>query len=382
MSLIVDEHRQYLSDGPRLDAFRAALAATVRAGDVVVDVGSGTGVLAWFACAAGAARVYAIESGGMIEVARALAVENGVADRIVFLAGHSSEVEVPERADVLVGDLAGRMGFEAGVFEVYRGAARWLKPDARVIPSSITIHAAPVEHRDAHDAATFWRRPVDGFRVESAMRWALNTGYPHRFDPAHLLTPATVSATFSTVEAPELLRIDGTIAAERSGTMHGVGAWFSAALAPGVAGATMTNAPGAPSRINRRNVFLPLDRPMALAAGDAVQISIRIRPADMLVAWNVDASTAAGTCRERHSTLAGMLITREEVGAHDPASRPRLTARGAARLTLLSLCDGDRSLADIEHEVRRRHPALFPTAADAQAFVAEVVTRYGVAAGD
>ena len=379
MSLIVDEHRLYLSDRPRLDAFRAAIAATVRRGDVVVDVGSGTGVLAWLACAAGAARVYAIESGGMIEMARALAAENGFADRIVFLAGHSSEVEVPEPADVLVGDLAGRMGFEAGVFEVYRRATRWLRPGARVIPASITIHAAPVEHQDAHDAAAFWRQPLDGFQVQSALAWALNTGYPHRYDPAHLTTSATVSATFSTVDAPELLRIDGTVAVERSGTMHGVGAWFSAAMAPGV---TMTNAPGAAARINRRNVFLPLERPIPLAPGDTVRLSLRVRPADMLVLWSVDASTAAGGFRERHSTLEGMLVTREEVGAHDPASRPRLGPRGAARLTLLTLCDGARSLAEIEHEVQRRHPELFATAADAQAFVAEVVTRYGVTGGD
>lgn len=374
MSLIVDAHRLYLSDDRRLDAYRAAIAASVRPGDVVVDMGSGTGILGWLACRAGASRVYAIESSGMIEVARALAAENGVADRITFLPQHSAEATVPEPVDVLVGDLAGHMGFEAGVFGAYQDARRWLKPDARVIPSAITIHATPVEHRAAHEEAVFWRNPVGGFRTESVLRWALNTGYPLRYEPAHLLSASTASAAFPTIDPPDLLRVDGRVPIDRNGTVHGIGAWFNAAMAPDV---TMTNAPGAASRINRRNVFLPLERPVAVRQDDEVGVTIRIRPSDMLVSWSVEIDARGHVSRERHSTLEGMLLTREAVRAHDPESRPRLTSRGLARRTLLELCDGRHALAEIEREVQRRHPDLFGTPAQAQAFVAEVVTRYG-----
>ena len=108
-----------------------------------------------------------------------------------------------------------------------------------------------------------------------------------------------------------------------------------------------------------------------------VRIGVRVRPDDMLVSWSLEARTRAGISRERHSTFEGMLLRREDVRAHAPQSRPHLSPRGLARLTLLSLCDGGHSLADIEREVRRRHSALFATDAQAQAFVAEVVTRYG-----
>src|SRR5687768_2705158 len=137
MSLVVDAHREYLSDPIRVQAYERAIAATVRRGDVVVDLGAGTGILGLLACRAGASRVYAIEADGMIEVARALARANGFADRIMFLMQHSSEVTLPEQVDVVAGDLIGRMGFEAGVFEAYAHARRWLKPGARVIPSEI-----------------------------------------------------------------------------------------------------------------------------------------------------------------------------------------------------------------------------------------------------
>ena len=378
MSLVVDAHREYLSDLARVQVYERAIAATVRRGDVVVDLGAGTGILGMLACRAGAARVYAIEADGMIEVARALARANGLADRIVFLMQHSSEVALPEQVDVVAGDLIGRMGFEAGVFEAYAHARRWLKPGARGMPSAITICASPVEHPAAHADVEFWRQPVAGFDVRAVLPWARNTGYPRNIDAPQLLAERAAAATFSPVAGDAVLKVRDTVRVTRAGLLHGIAGWFSAELAPGV---EMTNAPGAAARINRRNVLLPLDPVVSVVPGDEVTIDIRIRPVDLIVNWTVDvtrASAPAEPVRMRHSTLGGMLLSREDLRSHAPSSRPRLTPRGEARRTLLALCDGGRALEEIEREVFRLHPALFSTPGDAQAFVAEVVARYGV----
>ncbi|HEX9126493.1 MAG TPA: 50S ribosomal protein L11 methyltransferase, partial [Methylomirabilota bacterium] len=122
MSLIVDEHRQYLADPHRLAAFERAIAATVNPGDVVIDLGAGTGILGLFACRAGAARVYAIDDGGIIELARSLCRANGFADRVVFVKGLSTRVTLPEKANVVVADQIGRFGFESGVWEYFTDA--------------------------------------------------------------------------------------------------------------------------------------------------------------------------------------------------------------------------------------------------------------------
>ena len=55
-------HANLLSDVVRMDAYDRALRALVKPGDVVLDVGAGTGVLAMLAARAGAKRVHAVES--------------------------------------------------------------------------------------------------------------------------------------------------------------------------------------------------------------------------------------------------------------------------------------------------------------------------------
>jgi len=65
----IDWHREMLADQNWVNAFRAALSAAVRPGDVALDIGTGTGLLALIAIQLGASRVYAIEQGTIVDVA-------------------------------------------------------------------------------------------------------------------------------------------------------------------------------------------------------------------------------------------------------------------------------------------------------------------------
>ena len=93
-----------LEDQVRTSRFIEAIQRTVQPGDVVVDVGTGSGVLAVAAAQAGAKRVYAIEGRPIANVAARFFQGSGFGDRINLIRGMSTEITLPERADILVSD--------------------------------------------------------------------------------------------------------------------------------------------------------------------------------------------------------------------------------------------------------------------------------------
>jgi protein arginine N-methyltransferase 1 len=376
VSLILDEHREYLSDPARLEAYRRAIHEIVEPGMVVADIGSGTGILGLFALAAGAARVYSIEATGMIEVARALAAANGFADRFHAVESHSSEAQLPERVDMIVSDFVGRFGFDADILEIYPdAAARLLKPGGRIVPSEISLSIAPIEHADAHAQVRFWCERHTGFDMSPAVEWAINTGYPVRLEAKHLLAEPADVVRIDVCQRPlSPLRANVEFAVGRGGLVHGLGGWMTARLTANV---VLTNSPLSAGRIRRANVFLPLRSPLAVDRGDRIRVALAILPEQHIVNWTVEHTTARGaTSRSTQSTLRGMLTSRGDLTRAHPDFVPVLTPRGAGRLTVLELCDGNRTLREIEDEVYARHRDLFSSRGEAAAFIAEVVSRY------
>ncbi len=376
MSLVLDEHRQYLSDTVRLEAFEAAIRATVQSGDVVVDLGSGTGILGFLACAAGASRVYAIEVGGMIQLAREIARANGFADRIVFVPGLSTQVELPERADVVVTDQIGRFGWDASGWEYLADAKRrFLRDRGRIVPESVTLVTAPVNAPVLMSQVDFWTGRPAGLDFRPARAWAVNTGYPATYSAEQLLgPPAPIMRVDLRQVGIEPFRARAVTPISHDGVLHGVAGWFKAELAPSV---TLTNSPLAERRIRRQNEFFPIERPVDVRAGDDIAIDLRIDPLEIAMAWQVQIlRSGVELASFRHSTWTGMLISAETLRRTRPDFTPRLTPRGLARRTVLELCDGTRALADVEREMYARHRDLFRSPAEACGFVAEVVTAY------
>jgi protein arginine N-methyltransferase 1 len=374
--MLIDAHRSFLDDPARMDCFSRAVAETVRPGDVVADLGSGTGILGLMACRAGASRVYSVERTPMTSLARRIASANGFSGRVIALQGLSTRVDVPEPVDVVLSDMIGHIGFLAGGAESLIDARmRWLKPGGRLMPAAVETWIAPVEQPEYYRQVDFWSTPIDGFDMSCVRQSAANTGYPNELNPEGFLAPAVAAVRCDYhVDDAEVARGASRFVVTRAGTMHGVGAWFVAQLSPSV---RMTNRPGAPDRIQRRNAFLPLEQPVAVIAGDEVTIALTIRPIDFVVSWSVTVRRDEVVLADfRQSTLRGMLIAREDLVSYRQGSRPVLNRWAAARASTLELCDGQRELGEIERLVYERHPALFTSALQAQVFVAEVVSRY------
>jgi 2-polyprenyl-3-methyl-5-hydroxy-6-metoxy-1,4-benzoquinol methylase len=144
-------HIEMLNDRQRTELFIAGLNQVVRPGDVVVDIGTGSGVLAAAAARAGAARVYAVEASGIADVAQAVFAANAVADRVTVIRGWSTQIELPERADVLVSEMIGHDPLGEHLLPITIDARqRLLKPNARLVPSRLRVFALPVTIPPSH----------------------------------------------------------------------------------------------------------------------------------------------------------------------------------------------------------------------------------------
>ena len=139
------EHARMLDDTRRTGDYLAAIANAVRPGDVVLDIGTGSGVLTVAAARAGARHIYAVEASDIAEVAERVFAANGVQDRVTLIPGWSRTIELPEPADVLVAEVIGNEPFEEEILETTLDARRrLLKPGARLIPHALTLLVRPL----------------------------------------------------------------------------------------------------------------------------------------------------------------------------------------------------------------------------------------------
>jgi protein arginine N-methyltransferase 1 len=272
-------HWQMVYDERRTGAFARAIAGTVRAGDVVVDIGTGTGLLALLSARAGARRVHAIDSSPvLVQWARELAEANGLADRIVFHPGHSRDVCLGERADVVVSEVIGYLAFEEGIVPTLADARqRFLRPGGQLIPRAVALYAAPVCERQVWPTWVDGWRPVHGLDYTPMRRHALHTLYYAALAEEDLLAePQPVLAAdllHGTGPEPEARRRFGVT---RAGTVNGVGLWFRATLADGVA---LSSGPGDRAS-SWGQAFVPIACPIRVGRGDELEVVVALRLGD------------------------------------------------------------------------------------------------------
>jgi protein arginine N-methyltransferase 1 len=264
-------HHSLLADEARTHAYRAAIEATVREGDVVADVGCGSGLLSFFACRAGARRVYAIDEGPVIALARELARENGLADRITFVEASSYDATLDEPVDVLLTETMGNTGLDEGILGALLDARRWLRPGGAIVPRALSLMAAPAEFPPALARHDFWSTRPFGLELQSVARSVANAFHAVDIDPASLLSAGGVMARvdFQTVDRCAVRGV-GTFSAERRGRLAGLAVWFRAELAPGV---SIENAPGG-AYPSWKQSFFPIDTPLDVEDGDTIDVRI------------------------------------------------------------------------------------------------------------
>lgn len=292
------EHVRMLDDRVRTDAFLRAVRETVRPGDVVVDLGTGTGMLAIAAALAGARHVYAIEATGIANAAAAMIDGNQVGDRVTLIRGWSTNVTVPEAADVLVSETLGHHPWGEGLLHLVEDARRrWLRPDARIVPARVRLLAQPVGvPADRHHVARFTPESTErwtawyGIDCSSLLSLRDATAMSVRLQEAREwlrpCPPVVIDdVDLHTAGAPLRERGSSTVTPTEDGTVDGVLLYWDAELCPGV---RLSTDPASPHPVSSWRVRLVLAPTAArVRRGEPVTLewslvgapSVQVRPA-------------------------------------------------------------------------------------------------------
>ena len=295
----------------------------------------------------------------------------GMADRYTCIRETSFRAELPEKVDVLICDHVGYFGVDYGIVAMLEDArSRFLKPGGRVIPQALDLRIAGVSSPQARDVLGQWEKDT----IPGAYSWlsdyCINSKHDVTLAAEELATRSvSLGKVDLTQDSPGMLSFTARLTAGMDHDLDARGGWFSCELAPGV---TMTNAPDAVDRITRGQVLLGFETPLAVMAGDSVEVTIKVRHEDGIISW-IARNPRTGQ-QERQSTFASL-----PMGAA-PRSAPSqdtlsLNKAGLARTAVLALVDGKRSGEQIESEMLRSHSGLFPSQAELVRFVRAELAR-------
>ena len=272
----IEYHRTLLADRVRNAAFHAALQSVIEPGKTTVaDIGAGTGFLGFLAAKLGAARVDLYEAGEIAELARRLLRHNRLARaRIAQL--HSTEIDAPERVDVVVSETLGNYPFEENIIATLNHArGRFLAPGGLIIPRRLEQFVCPVVSERFYRELTIWDEVGYGLDFAPAKLMGLNNIYVRWFEAADLLERAVVAAAWDSLSFATHNKTTRAGEAEwrirKAVTIYGLALWWSAELVPGV---TLATGP-LDARTHWEQLYLPALSPLALQPGQTCTVRLR-----------------------------------------------------------------------------------------------------------
>ncbi len=370
-----------LTDEARMTAYAASIRAAVRPGDVVLELGTATGVMALLACQCGAKRVYALEPSDVLQLAKQAAKDNGFEDRIVFIRAFSTQIELPEKCDVLISDLRGATPcFATHLTDLMDARERLLKPDARWVCQADTLLVGVVEVPNrGEQIAVQWDGARWDLDLRSTARLAHQQMSRRRLRAEDLLGPGAswAQVNYPTLTSPHV-RGSATLPITRNGPAHGLSVWFSAEL---FGEATFTNGPGE-SQAVYTPLFLPWEEVVELRAGDTVDVSIDVVFSGHEYWWNWTSAVrreglATPLAHFKQSTFKSQILNAAILAEAAGTFAPTLTPAGEEAQFVLARLDGRTTQAALASGLREQFPKRFPDAASAIARVSQIRRALG-----
>lgn len=144
----ISVHELMLRDRPRTAAYQKFIQQNSHLfkDKIILDVGSGTGILSLFAASAGAKQVYAVEASAIADISQSIIEENKMEEKVKVIKGKIEDIALPvEKVDVIISEW---MGFyllhESMLDSVIYARDKFLASDGHMVPSDAVLYMTPV----------------------------------------------------------------------------------------------------------------------------------------------------------------------------------------------------------------------------------------------
>jgi protein arginine N-methyltransferase 1 len=285
------EQERMLADQQRMNFYHAAISRHVKSGDRVIDLGTGTGILAAFASRAGAAKVYAIDHSKILDHAKEIAEHNRL-ENVEFVAKHSKDFSLREKVDVIMHEQMGDCLFdEAMVANISDLRDRLLKPGGLIVPSRFELFCEPIKVRDERLVPFIWEMTVKGYDYGCMERSRPQEPAYYRLVSTdlgiidhYLGKPEAVLSfdlhTVNEAELPKEIRFSRTVV--NGGRLDGYVVFFRAMVDEDL---SLSSAPLDPLRAPHWGFrILRTDRD-DFAVGDVIDVTLKVEKWPVLETW-------------------------------------------------------------------------------------------------
>ncbi len=278
-------HHEILRDATRLEGYERAIRATVKPGMLVLDIGTGSGILAMMAARAGAGLVVACErEPALAEVAATIVARNGLADRIRIVCKESTAlqigVDLPRQVDCVISEVIDTDLLSEGVLRTMSAARCDLMTDEAItVPRRGAIHVALVraQRRFPETIGTVAGYDLSPFN-------AITRPFYYSGNASSDVLLSDNARLFSIdLSGRDIMRGEQAsveVRVREAGLAVGILQWMELDLAEGVA---VVSGPDAASRSWGQS-FAPLRTPTPVASGQVVTIH-GWRAPDHLLLW-------------------------------------------------------------------------------------------------
>ncbi|EGT49227.1 hypothetical protein CAEBREN_23887 [Caenorhabditis brenneri] len=173
-------HEEMLKDEVRTTTYRNSMYHNTHLfkDKIVMDVGSGTGILSMFAAKCGAKKVYAIEFSNMAHTSQKIIDKNGLTDKITIINKKVEEIEeLPdgvEKVDIIISEWMGYcLFYESMLNTVIYARKKWLVPGGMMFPDKAKLYIVGIEDRQYKEDKIYWWNHVYGFNMSPIRELAI-----------------------------------------------------------------------------------------------------------------------------------------------------------------------------------------------------------------